>query len=706
MAPDTIPSSPPPLYSSEPTLPSSPLPTLKPKRPPPITPRSFKRFFTPRSSLNSFKTKDNGRSRHALSDITTPALNRFGPAFPRTPNSPEEDDSKQILAPAATPNKKRKLSFCSSSSPLQSSPLRRVRISSTVHVDAEKPDVEEPERTTECVQVEPEDEPKPTVPVDLRRSKTLQAASSVFLRNLSSRTARLTLRASCATSWRDETANFYSRPKDVHECLHEDRLALPFCTASCHTNSLVAVGDEEGSIRLLDSSKTHEPGFSEAYLSFQPHMNSIMDLEFSSDDKLLATASGDQTSRIIDMLTQTSIYCLAKHTSSIKKVQFQPASNDKVVATCSRDGSVNIWDLRCKSSERPSLHLQCSLASEATESSSRRQSPARMKYAQVVNNIRGAHVEKPRIKAGSEAEPLARRDDISVTSIAFLNPGREHMFVTCSESNACIRLWDVRTTYTSRRKTAVPLAVTKQPDSHVKYRQFGLTSMVFNTDGSRLYSLCRDGSIYAYSTSHLILGSSPEMSTSQSSYRRFPAEEPKAGLGPLYGFRHPRLQVSTFFIKMALRRAANNQTEMLAVGSSDNCAILFPTDERYLSSPAGAGSGGQSRDTSRPPIPTGFTGRRIGLRRVNSGMGLSERLEHTIPIYNHGTPLIMGHRKEVSAVSWTNHGELVTVSDDLHARCWREGPDARDLRLGGESEGRRWQCGWADVDASYDEDEV
>jgi hypothetical protein len=91
---------------------------------------------------------------------------------------------------------------------------------------------------------------------------------------------------------------------------------------------------------------------------------------------------------------------------------------------------------------------------------------------------------------------------------------------------------------------------------------------------------------------------------------------------------------------------------------------------------------------------------------MNSSTGLSERLEHTIPIYDHGTALIEGHRKEVSAVSWTNNGELLTVSDDMTGRCWREGPDARALRQGGESEGKRWLCGWADVDASYDEEEA
>lgn len=425
-----------------------------------------------------------------------------------------------------------------------------------------------------------------------------------------------------------------------------------------------------------------------------------MDLEFSCDDRLLATASGDQTSHIIDMPTQTAVYCLSKHSSSVKRVQFQPGSNGNVVATCGRDGSVNVWDLRYKAYDRPSLQLRCSLASDGDDTT--RISTANMKYPQVSNNIRGAHSDRTRLKGQSEAQ--IHRDDISVTSISFLNPGREHLFVTSCESNACVRLWDMRTSYSLRRKISTPLAVTKQPESHSRYRQFGLTSIALNGDGSRLYTLCRDGTVYTYSTPHLILGNSSDSSTLAPA-RRFPAEEPKTGLGPLYGFRHPRLLVATFFVKLAVRRAQNDNTELLATGSSDNCAVVFPTDERYLnnSSSPTPNASASTEGTFQPPVPKGFAGR---LRRTNSSTSLSERLEHNIPIYHHGTPLIEGHSKEVSAVSWTSNGELVTVSDDLHARCWREGPDARDLRTGGETEGRRWNCGWADVtDAEYDEED-
>ncbi|EEP75543.1 conserved hypothetical protein [Uncinocarpus reesii 1704] len=706
--PDPLPSSPPAVSVSLDALPSSP-PTLKPKKPPPVTPRSFKRFFTPRSSLNGSKTRSSIRtSRQSLKELLTPpsTLKRNGPAFPNILND-DKIIAQQLQDAPRTPNKKRKLSFCTSSPPLESSPLRRVRVPPTIYTDPIDRQENAGQSTLSCNTIleEPDIGERIPSPIRLRRSNALQAASPNFLRNISTgRSSRITLRSPPAsTAWQDETANFYSRPEDLHRCWQDDHPTLPFCTAACHTNSLVAVGDEEGGIRIIDTAKEDKLGFSQSYLTFQPHMNSIMDLEFSPDDKLLATGSGDQSSHIIDMPTQTAVYCLSKHSSSVKRVQFQPGSNGNVVATCSRDGTVNIWDLRYKAFDRPSLQLRCSLASDGDDTT--RLSTAKMKYAQVSNSIRGAHSDRARSKGQSESQPY--RDDISVTSLSFLHPGREHLFVSSCESNACIRLWDMRTSYSLRRKMSTPLAMTQQPESHSRYRQFGLTSMVFNGDGNRLYTLCRDGTVYAYSTPHLILGGSNELSLSNPPHRRFPTEEAKFGLGPLYGFRHPRLLVATFFVKLALRKAQNDNTELLAVGSSDNCAIIFPTNEGYFNSSSPAPESSSSTDEMpQPPVPKGFTSRRIGLHRTNSGTSLSGRLEHNIPIYQHGTPLVEGHQKEVSAVSWTNNGELVTVSDDLHARCWREGPTARNLRVGGETEGRRWNCGWAEVnDPEYDEEE-
>ncbi|KAJ5121614.1 uncharacterized protein N7515_009575 [Penicillium bovifimosum] len=695
---------PPPEPPSSPPSISSDAGRRRTRKPPTVTPRSFRRFFTPRSLL---PTGDNTitptTSRQALRALTSPAVNRLGPAFSRTSKagstrSPHDGLPEDFVR---TPSRKRKNSFSSVVSP-QSSPLKRVRVRSPSH-DVHQ-DIRVPDLNVRLEAATPTNPPRPNPPVaPVRRSRALQTSGALFMRTvMGGRLNKTTLRCNSGVGWQDLTADFYSQPRDVHTCTSyasEGSVALPFCNASCNTNSLVAVGDEEGGIRLLDSSVDVDAGFTDAYLGFRPHMNSIMDLEFSSDDMLLATASGDQTSLIIDMTTQRPIHCLSNHSSSVKRVQFQPASNNKVLATCSRDGNVNIWDLRCKGFERPALQVQCSLESEIENPAA--SAPPKMLYPHVLNTITGAHAyttsQKPTMDK-AEAPPFGRTD-ITVTSLAFLSAGRENLFVTASEASASVRLWDLRTAHNNRRgRPVVPLATTQEPESHAKYRRFGLTSMAFGGDGARLYTLCRDNTVYAYSTSHLILGHAPELSLNNNRPRRTGGSD-KDGLGPLYGFRHPRLQISSFYVKLAMRKASHDHPEMLAVGSSNHCPILFPTDERYLTPPV------KKPDESLPSRTSLFT-TRSGLRRTNSGIGLSGRLEDTIPIHQSGTPLVEGHQKEVTGLSWTPSGELISVSDDYTARCWREGPEARELRRGGETEGQRWQCGWADMkDSMDDEDE-
>ncbi|RDW78621.1 uncharacterized protein DSM5745_05473 [Aspergillus mulundensis] len=702
-----------PIFSPTQEIPSSP-PSIasdaglrrKPKKPPPVTPRSFRRFFTPRSLQDSGLGNAVRTSRQALMALSSPAVNRLGPAFTRTLKAAmSKPETIDLLR---TPSKKRKLSFSSIGSPLQSSPIRKVRVQGLVEDDegVEVPvkeiDVGAALRTN---QDGPPPAAKPPLKVStvapVRRSKALPTSGALFMRSvMGTRANRVTMRANSGVGWQDLTSTFYSRPDDSYACTSSsgDRLALPFCTAACNTNTLVAVGDEEGGIRLLDSAKDDKVGFSKAYLTFRPHANAIMDLDFSSDDMLLATASGDQTAIVIDMATQKPVYCLSNHVSSLKQVKFQPAANNKVLATCSRDGNVNIWDLRCKGFEKPALQVQCSLESESEFDPA---ISSKMTYPQVLNTVHGAHAWMPQITTPEKTEPQVARSDITVTSLAFLPPGRENLFVTASEANACVRLWDLRTAHSNRRgRPALPLSTTREPDSHIKYRRFGVTSMALGGDGSRLYSLCRDGTVYAYSTSHLVLGHAPELSLNNDRPRRSGGSD-KDGLGPLYGFRHPRLRVASFYVKIGVRKAAGDKPEMLAVGSGEPCAVIFPTDENFLD-PSTQRQAAQPDQT--PTTPSFST--RSGLRRTNSSIGLSQRLEDTIPIYPTGTPLIEGHKKEVSAVSWTVDGELITVSDDYSARCWREGSEARDLRAGGETEGRRWRCGWADTKDSYeDEDE-
>ena len=468
-------------------------------------------------------------------------------------------------------------------------------------------------------------------------------------------------------------------------------------------NSLVAIGDEDGGIRLLESSQDERPGFSTAYLEFRPHANAILDLAFSPDDLLLATASGDQTTHIIDMPTQRVTTILSGHSSSVKQVCFQPGSSD-VIATSSRDGSVQIWDLRCRGLDTPSRAIKVPLEHTSGDASTS-QSNHKIIWGRSVNAIFEAHQGHPGSRSPAtgfsvppsfdlprKTEAPPRRGDVSITALRFLPPGREHLLLTASEADAGVKLWDLRTTHNHRRGRATPLSSTQPTGAHMKHRHFGVTSLSLSGDGARLYTVCRDNTIYAFSTSHLILGHAPALSKDKPRSRRSGGQE-KEGLGPIYGFRHPKFHASSFYVKSALRPARDDKSELIAVGSGDAGAVIFPTDERYMQ---------QSIDKRmRPSDPFGWSlpTRSRDERAVRSVI----RLEDSIPIYQHGSALIRGHGREVTGLDWTSNGELVTVGDDYTARCWREGPRARDLRAGGEKEGRRWGCGWAEADSDWDE---
>lgn len=417
---------------------------------------------------------------------------------------------------------------------------------------------------------------------------------------------------------------------------------------------------------------------------------------------LLATASGDQTARIVDVLTQKTVTILGNHSASLKQVRFQPGVNsNSVLATSGRDGSVQIWDLRCKGTDGP---MQDFVAKEprgpvATSS------PSKSTWARAVTTIWDAHRYPSWTSTAHEPKDYSYsggpgKTGESVTAITFL--AQENILATSSQGNASIRLWDLRNLH-NQRKTQTPLSQTCQPIHHTKFRGFGISSLSLGGDGSRLYSLCKDNTVYVYSTAHLILGHAPELAQNKPT-SRFSPKQAKHGLGPLYGFRHPQLRATTFYVKTAIRKPANGNTELLAVGSSDSTPILFPTDERYF---------GKSEEVAEPP-PTApeytqppIYGTTAATReRSKQDTESPRRKPSFLPISTYGTALIRGHTREVSSLSWTAKGELVTLGDDFLVRCWREdGARARELRKGGETGGRRWNYGWAGVSEDYDEDD-
>ncbi|KAI0977398.1 WD40-repeat-containing domain protein [Xylaria arbuscula] len=694
----------------------------KERKDPSITPRKFKRFFTPRSRVPSHLSP----ARKVLRDLGASTINqRYQTPAPSSPLQPlfeEELEEEELELPPCRLSKRRKIQHTPESSPIRPSPIG---VSHSFEAGLLSP-IRSLSSSQEICESDDEysddDLPIPTHPP----KRLLPLSNRGLAGQLAQRELGGLPRAGHAymsypaADWRTDTAHFYSRPDDFHTCTsHEGPgQCIPFSTATCHRNGITAVGDEEGRVRLLDSSSNSSEPFSKIHLSFTAHTNAIIDLAFSDDDYLLATASGDQTGQVIDMMTQSPVAHLGQHTASLKQIRFQPGqSNSSVLATSSRDGSVQIWDLRCS---RPVQDFQTSETRTANFS----YRPPPPKRGCAINSFYHAHARTSRqlrqsasIGPGdtpSRREIPSRSNDVSVTAIQFLPAGQEHLLLTACESDASIKLWDIRSIHSSRNKVPSPLSATAPPESHGHWRPFGISSLALGTDASRLYALCKDNTVYAYSTAHLILGHAPELScrNGEPPRRRHNAVT-QQGLGPLYGFRHPSFHAASFYVKCAVRPARNGRSELLAVGSNDGCAVLFPTQERYFQDELSGMMSNMSLDNSTiattansaPFASTkrSVTGVRRPLFRTNSSTNLSARLRDNIPIISMGTPLVRGHEREVGSVTWTNEGKLVTVGDDYLIRCWSEDREqAADLRTGGETGGRRWASGWAETGDDWD----
>lgn len=417
--------------------------------------------------------------------------------------------------------------------------------------------------------------------------------------------------------------------------------------------TITAVGDEEGYVRFI----TRSNGELEPRYFWQAHANAIMDLDWSPTGTHLATAAGDRSARVLDVMSQSPLVNLTGgHESCLRQVKFQPGENGgHILATSDRTSKIQIWDTRykraaCSIPEEVFVSPDGTVLSESTSSN----------FGDPINTVWSAHSRKHE-----------HNNPASVTSLQWLHPGQSHLLLSASEADSTIKLWDTRYIGYTRDARPKPLSLTAPPADHVR-RPYGITSMALNTDASRLYSVCKNGTVYAYSTSHLVLGHGPELGRLETPRPRNGREA--AGLGPLYGFRHDRLKVNTFFIKCAVLPSPVLGTEMLAVGSSDSCPLLFPTDESAI--------------------------------RANWALNPSPEdnaAQPETPIVRNGTPLAEGTSREVSSVKWTADGDLVSLSDDYSIRFWgRDAERARFLRGCGDFGGERFGCGWADVEAGFD----
>lgn len=232
--------------ASSPSCPEDKNISRKPIKPPTITPRRFKKFFTP---AKTSKIERNVRtSRRALQDITNPpGKPRHSSQLSRLIGHGDDLENIPSLLKEAR-GSKRKLSFDSVESPLLSSPSRPEplflsssqdnpgdsgcgRNSSAEPIPLQHQDSHQEEVT------EDEDE---IVTIRGRRDAiqpfhTLSRSSAILSNRLSGRNRRKEPKSS--KIWQCETASFYSNSKDTYFCGSQayGRPALPFSSASCNS---------------------------------------------------------------------------------------------------------------------------------------------------------------------------------------------------------------------------------------------------------------------------------------------------------------------------------------------------------------------------------------------------------------------------------------------------------------------------------------
>jgi len=213
--------------SSPPPMPST-MGSRKPKKPPPITPKRFTRFFTPRNTKPSSGARSMGKSHRQLQDITRSALNRSKNASakattPRkTVNFADITTEKAALETPPMSSRKRKTAYMSpETSPLQSSPSKRSKYVTHPHFSI----LEDEEATFE-------EEPQ-HYPVPIRRLRTLGGPSRVLQRSFGGMggIGRGFHQDHC-TNGQSYTSDFYSDATDSHQLLQGPP---PFCTASCNS---------------------------------------------------------------------------------------------------------------------------------------------------------------------------------------------------------------------------------------------------------------------------------------------------------------------------------------------------------------------------------------------------------------------------------------------------------------------------------------
>lgn len=230
---------------SSPVLPSPGIQNgSKPRKAPTITPRTFTRFFTPKSSLE--KGGRVGASRQALREITACASNCRGGKTPTNDNRYKVGEDAGSLKEVSK-KRKRKIPDPLDITPDRSSPLKRIRNQSLGISEDDGSNtgtVESEDEFEEFLVEKCQSRQRITKRIDAfigskycgELGRELRQESGIHKRT--SRPGRMCDGIGGLNDWQYETTSFFTRPEDAQVCMNVEKPSdhtIPFCIASCNS---------------------------------------------------------------------------------------------------------------------------------------------------------------------------------------------------------------------------------------------------------------------------------------------------------------------------------------------------------------------------------------------------------------------------------------------------------------------------------------
>ncbi|KAL1917507.1 uncharacterized protein VTP21DRAFT_3900 [Calcarisporiella thermophila] len=307
---------------------------------------------------------------------------------------------------------------------------------------------------------------RPLFPRKIKKGFSLRTALPPSVGCMARETAYRQLKVSKRFLIRD----FISTEHDSYPITDEFQNSIPpfQCVFSNHVNSgkSLVIASEEGKMYFIDTKYDQTIEWRTPRSELAAHDNAIFDVQWSPDDRYLATASGDQTVRVWDVETRRELYKFRGNRCSVKCVNWDP-SNPNIVASGSRDGLVLVWDIRTPTI--PIFEINDAHAFSITPSSKRRRTAT---IAQTAMSER------------------------SVTALTFVKH-RDNVVATAGGSDGRIKYWDLRSSF---RAFPSPIACSESVESK---RPRGLTWMTLDPSGSHIFASSLDNHVYQYNAHFL-----------------------------------------------------------------------------------------------------------------------------------------------------------------------------------------------------------